>query len=152
MRCVRLLLLVAVITGIAIQAEAEPTGIGIIVGEPTGLSFKQWVSPTTAFAAGAAWSFEDEAAFHVHLDYIIHRPRPVDLGSGRWYFYFGLGGRIKVEEDDSRVGPRIPLGVDYMLQGAPVDLFFEVAPIMDLVPDTEFSMNGGVGVRLFFGM
>jgi len=151
MRLLVVVLLAAIVLGGAMQAAAAPFGVGIIAGEPSGLSFKQWVSASTAFVAGAAWSFEGDPAFHVHLDYVIHRPRPVDLGSGRWFFYFGVGGRVKLEEDDSLIGPRIPLGIDYMFEGVPVDLFLEVAPGIDLAPDTEFRMNGGIGVRFFFG-
>jgi hypothetical protein len=150
MKTLGVLVLVVWLLGGVLQVGAEPFGVGIMVGEPTGLSFKQWVSSTTAFAAGAAWSFEGDPAFHIHMDYILHRPRPVELGSGRWFYYFGLGGRIKLEENDSRIGPRLPLGIEYMFDDAPVDLFFEVAPGMDLAPDTEFRMNGGLGIRYFF--
>ena len=34
--------------------EAESLGLGIVVGEPTGVSFKQWTTRSTAVAGGAA--------------------------------------------------------------------------------------------------
>jgi hypothetical protein len=39
----------------------------------------------------------------------------------------------------------------YIFQSAPVDIFFEVVPILDLVPDTEFDLNAALGARFFFG-
>ncbi|MBD3180566.1 MAG: hypothetical protein GF417_13865 [Candidatus Latescibacteria bacterium] len=131
-------------------AASESFGAGIIVGEPTGLSFKNWVSSHTAFAAGAAWSFEKDQALYFHLDYLIHRPGVKRVKKGNWHFFFGLGGRIKLEDDDSRIGARIPLGVNYLFEDADLDFFFEVVPVMDLAPETDFSLNGGFGMRYFF--
>jgi hypothetical protein len=61
-----------------------------------------------------------------------------------------VGGRIRFEDNDSRVGVRVPVGLAYLFEGEPVDLYIEVAPILDLTPDTGFSMNGGIGARYFF--
>ena len=129
---------------------AEGFGVGVILGEPTGLSFKQWVSDQTAIDAAAAWSFGEENAFHVHLDYLIHTGGRPDPEVGRIFFYFGIGGRLKAEEEQGRIGARIPLGVAYEFDESPVDVFFEIAPILDLAPETELRVNGGFGVRYFF--
>jgi hypothetical protein len=131
-------------------ALAGDFGLGVILGEPTGLSFKQWVSYSTAFAAAAAWSFGHESAFHVHLDYLLHTPGQSDRGIGRMLFYFGIGGRLKAEDEEGRLGARLPLGMVYEFEDSPIDVFFEVAPILDLAPETEVRVNGGFGVRYFF--
>jgi hypothetical protein len=57
---------------------------------------------------------------------------------------------LRLEEDDPRVGIRIPVGVEYIFEGQPVCLFLEIAPIVDVVPETEANVNGGIGVRLIF--
>jgi len=129
---------------------AETFGVGVILGEPTGLSFKQWVGDHTAIDAAAAWSFGDESAFHVHLDYLIHTEGRADPDIGRVFFYFGIGGRLRAEEDEGRIGARIPVGLDYEFDGSPIEVFFEIAPILDLTPETELRVNGGFGVRYFF--
>jgi hypothetical protein len=141
---------------IAIVAAAGPVGalgLGVILGEPTGLSFKQWIVGGNAIGGAAAWSFEDESAFHVHVDYLYHRPGPAQIDAedeGRLLWYFGIGGRLKAEEDDSRIGVRVPLGVDYVFSGAPLDIFLEVAPLLDLAPGTDFRLHGGFGIRYYF--
>jgi len=131
-------------------AWAGAFGVGVILGEPTGLSFKQWVNSRTALAGAAAWSFGEESAFHVHLDYLVHTGGRSDPDVGRLLFYLGIGGRLKAEEDDGRLGARVPLGLAYELDDSQIDVFFELAPILDIAPKTELRVNGGFGIRYFF--
>jgi hypothetical protein len=139
---------------VCIVTDAGAFGIGVMLGEPTGVSFKQWVTKENAFGGAVAWSFERKSALHVHLDYLYHRrgmrPGRREMDAGRVLFYFGVGGRVKAEEDDSRIGVRIPLGIDYVFAGSPFDIFFEIAPLLDLAPSTEFRVNGGFGIRYYF--
>ncbi len=125
-------------------------GLGIIVGEPTGLSAKLWLTERTAVDMAAAWSFSDEEAFHLHADYLLHNFDLINVEKGRLPIYFGIGGRLKFE-DKSRFGVRIPVGLTYIFDGAPIDIFFEVVPILDLIPDTDFTANAAIGARFFFG-
>lgn len=125
-------------------------GLGIILGEPTGVSAKLWLTDRTAIDAAAAWSFSNDAAFHLHADYLFHNFDLISVEKGKLPVYFGIGGRVKFE-DDSKVGVRIPVGLAYIFDGAPMDIFFEVVPILDLAPDTDFTANGAIGIRYFFG-
>lgn len=150
-----LITVIAVLIGIAAGVEpAGALGLGVILGEPTGVSFKQWVTGGNAIGGAAAWSFEDESAFHVHVDYLYHRYNLADIQAqadeGRLLWYFGIGGRLKAEEDDSRIGVRVPLGIDYVFSGPPLDIFLEVAPLLDLAPGTDFKLHGGFGIRYYF--
>ncbi len=125
-------------------------GLGIILGEPTGVSAKLWITDRTAIDAAAAWSFSDEAALHLHADYLFHNFDLISVEKGKLPVHFGIGARVKFE-DDSKIGVRIPVGLTYIFDGAPMDIFFEVVPILDLAPDTDFSANAAIGVRYFFG-
>ena len=125
-------------------------GMGVILGEPTGVSAKLWLTDRTAIDAAAAWSFSHEAALHLHADYLLHNFDLITVEQGRLPVHFGIGGRVKFE-DDSRFGIRIPVGLTYIFDGAPIDIFFEVVPILDLVPDTDFDLNAAIGARFFFG-
>lgn len=127
----------------------EGFGIGIIVGEPTGISFKSWLQQNVAVAGAVAWSFRGEDAFHVHADYLFHNSRLVKVEEGKLMLYYGIGARLKLQ-DRSRFGIRIPLGASYIVKQAPLEFFLEIVPIMDLAPDTELEGNGGLGVRWFF--
>ncbi|MBU0519026.1 hypothetical protein KKA00_04805 [bacterium] len=133
-----------------VEAQTQGFGLGIIVGEPTGISGKLWTGQTVAFAAGAAWSFEGES-LHLHLDYLLHNFDVIPVGVGQLPVYFGIGGRVNLQDDDTKIGVRIPVGLNYHFEEAPVDLFLELVPIMDMIPDTDFFLNGGLGLRFFFG-
>lgn len=135
----------------AAGSNADGFGLGIIVGEPTGLDAKLWLGEGSALQAAVAWSTEKNTSFHFHLDYILHRFDLFDLESGRLPLYYGIGGRFRVRDNsDDDVGVRIPIGLSYMFANDPFDLFVEVVPILDLVPDTDFDLNAAIGFRWFF--
>jgi hypothetical protein len=144
-----LLLTILVAFCSAASTAQEGFGIGIIIGEPTGISFKNWLSPTRAVDGAAAWSFEGNDALHLHADYLFHNGNLAKVEGGQLLLYYGLGARLKLQ-DHSRFGVRIPFGAAYLLRASPLDFFLEIVPIMDLAPDTELEFNGGFGIRLYF--
>jgi hypothetical protein len=136
-----------------VQAQSRNTGIGVIVGEPTGLSLKFWQSRATALDLAAAWSIADDNAFHIHGDLLFHEFGAIRVDSGRLPFYYGIGARVRFadrDQDAARVGLRIPLGLDYLFGGGtPLDIFFEVVPILDVSPYTDFTLNASIGLRFW---
>lgn len=121
---------------------------GVMLGEPTGLSFKYWNNDRRAIDAGVAWSFEGNDLISIHGDLLWHKWLNVD--SGRLAFYYGIGARALLNGSDSQVGARIPLGLNYLLQDAPIGFFLEIAPIIDVIPSTDGNGSGGLGVRFYF--
>jgi len=135
-------------------AQNKGFGIGIIVGEPTGVSLKTFTGSSTAFDAAAAWSLTDNGGFHIHADYLFHDYSLINVRSGRLPFYYGFGARVKLLDkdktgDDLRLGARVPVGLSYEFATFPGDLFFEIVPILDLIPDTDFSFNAAIGFRYY---
>ncbi len=145
-------MLFTAVTAINVHAQTDRSdfGIGVILGEPTGLSAKYFLGGNKAFDFGLAWSFGNNANIHVHADYLLHRFDLFDVDTGRLPFYYGLGARIKTGNNNN-VGIRIPIGVSYYFQNDPLEIFFEIVPVLDLAPQTEFSGNGGLGLRYYFG-
>lgn len=80
----------------------------------------------------------------------IHQCVRTGGGDGRVPFYFGFGGRVVLGED-AVLGARFPFGIGKTLDNTPVEFFLEIVPILDLAPDTEFDLNGAVGVRYYLG-
>ncbi len=132
-----------------VLAQKSGIGIGIIIGEPTGVSGKKWVSSNAAFNAAAAWSFVGDGALHLHVDYVFHNFDLFAPDIKNLALYYGIGGRVKLS-DNSKFGMRIPVGLNYIVQDQPFDLFFELIPVLDLAPATDFSINGAIGFRFFF--
>jgi hypothetical protein len=66
----------------------------------------------------------------------------------------GVGGRIKLKNTehntDMRLGVRVPFGMSYQFTEAPVDIFLEIVPILDLNPKTSGSVNAALGFRYYF--
>lgn len=127
----------------------EDWGIGVILGEPTGISLKAWNSRTTAIDAAAAWSFKEEGKLHLHMDYLFHNFKLFKARNGKLPLYYGIGVRVKFEEE-TRVGVRFPVGICYIFRETPIDIFFEIVPLLDLTPETDFNFNASIGVRYFF--
>ncbi len=127
-------------------------GLGIIAGEPTGPCFKWWLGSKSAIDGAVAWSFDKKGSLHIHADYLLHNFSLIKVNKGRLPFYYGLGGRIKFghDDDDDRLGVRIPLGLEYLFDGAPPGIFIELVPILDLVPKTEIEYNAAIGIRYYF--
>ena len=119
-------------------------GIGIILGEPSGLSAKLYTGSNNAFDFAAAWSFKGNGNLLLQADYVWHSSLTGELA-----LYYGIGGRV-IFQDDPRVGARIPIGLDYRFSSAPIDIFVELVPILDLIPSTNFNLGGGIGIRFWF--
>jgi hypothetical protein len=144
-------LVVVAVLALAPSAGAD-VGVGVIAGEPTGLSFKLWGDGASGLDAASGWSFGDEGRLYLHADYLWQRMIEDREIGGTVPFYFGVGGRVLLREGrDSRLGIRIPLGLDYFFEEGRFNVFVELAPIIDLVPETEFDLSGGVGLRFLFG-
>jgi len=133
----------------ALKAQESGIGLGIILGEPTGVSLKSWIGRREAFDVAVAWSFEGEGAIHIHADYLFHNFRLFNIEKGDLVFYYGIGVRIKTV-NKTQVGVRFPFGLSYLFEKDPLEIFFELGPIMNLTPKTLFRMTTGVGVRYYF--
>lgn len=144
------------------EAQNKKFGIGVIIGEPTGLSGKLWVSNNNAISFGVGWyvknyrfgkfdsDYERESRTHIHIDYLWHSFNAI--GSNRQFpLFYGIGVRINS-------GPQYPgtlavrgvLGIEWLPQGTPLDVFIEVVPNLTLISSTEFGIDAALGARIFF--
>ncbi len=130
-------------------AKNPGLGVGIILGEPTGISIKSWQSGKTAIDAAIAWSLGNESSFHFHADYLVHNFNAFQVEKNKIPLYYGIGGRIKFE-DDSKLGIRFPLGTTFFFTDIPLDFFMEIVPILNLAPATEFDLNAALGMHFYF--
>lgn len=131
-------------------AQENKFGLGVMVGAPTGFNAKYWVSEDNAFDFGLAYSFvETHNALSIHADYLYHE--------SRWFprferldFYYGYGARIRSNSDQTSLGVRGVAGLALMLKEAPVDIFFELAPVFKLIPSTALNLDCVIGARYYF--
>jgi len=152
---------IAIITLLLAAASAnartqDDFGIGIILGEPTGLSLKYWIDEEIAVDGALAWSYSENDSLQLHGDYLVHNYDVLEVDE--MPVYYGVGARLKFKDDDGRgrnendmmFGIRFPLGITYLFEDAPLDLFFELVPVLDLSPDVDLDINAALGLRLYF--
>ncbi len=146
-----------IVTGLSVlclcaapDAQArDGIGLGIIVGEPSGASMKYWLDDTIAIDAALAFSLSDNNPFEFHTDYLMHSGMS-GKNSSALQSYYGVGARITSDNNDTHLGIRIPIGVSYMFPDVPVDLFAEIAPVLDVTPDVDLDLSGAIGIRYYF--
>ncbi len=139
-----------VLFGVSTFSQSRGFGLGIILGEPTGISAKYWTTGSTAFDFGLGYSFEKNSRMHLHADYLFHL-KNIFNSQEDIALYYGPGARLRlVDIGDSRLGFRFDVGLVWIPRNAPIDVFIEIAPLLDIIPETDFSINGGLGVRYFF--
>lgn len=142
--------------------QSKKFGLGIIVGEPTGLSAKLWTSHTNALVFGLGWSvqgyrfngfdsdYDRVTRTHFHVDYLWHSFNAISSNQ-QFPLFYGIGGRINSgPEYSGTFGIRGVLGIAWLPRSTPLDIFIEVVPTFLLINSTGFGIDAGIGARYFF--
>ena len=128
-------------------ADKGTFGIGIILGEPTGISARLYLDDDTAVQAGVGFAFIGDG-LHAHADYVFH---PLILQTRDSFVlpvYVGPGVRMINYEKGrdnhcSRSASARVAGLLFDFKTVPLDAFVEVAGVI------EFGFaedDGGFGV------
>ncbi len=134
-----------------VKAQDKGFGLGLIVGEPTGISAKYWIDGDNAFDFGLAYSFVQKfSAMSLHADYLYHA-FDVIKSDYRLPVYYGFGARIRfVNNSDNSLGARGVIGIAWLNDNLPIDVFFEVVPVFNLIPSTALNLDIALGARYYF--
>lgn len=123
-------------------------GLGVQIGEPTGLTGKFWVGGNSAVDATVGWNLHNDW-LEAQAGYLFNFPFPVNAGS--LYGYAGVGGSIRIWGGDPgglRLAGRIPFGIDFIYN--PVSIYAELDPLIVVIPGTYLDIGGGLGFRFYF--
>jgi hypothetical protein len=152
-------------TGDAVEAPKEtgrPTekgtlGLGLIFGEPTGISAKLYLADDRAVQGAVGGSFYADA-WQLHGEYVLHpwilQDRdtfvlPVYVGPGMRFMYYNEG-----RDGDAHfaIGLRGVIGMLFDFKTVPLDVFVEVAGVIEYDFDDGFGpgLNVGAGIRYYF--
>jgi hypothetical protein len=144
-----------------VESNPSSFGLGIILGGPTGLTGKLYLSDFFAidFALGYYTGIEDQA-IGAHLDLLFH---PVNLANADGFtlpLYLGVGLRVADDYCNGRrcdsngidLGLRVPVGIAFEFTGAPIDIFIELALIIDIVNNDggQLHLDLAAGFRYWF--
>jgi hypothetical protein len=145
------------------SVEKGSLGVGLIIGEPTGVSAKLYLEHDQAVQAGLGLTFVS-GGFQVHADYVFHPWILEEREAFTLPAYIGPGVRAMQHaagrdgDSDFRIGPRAVAGLLFDFKEIPLDVFVEVAGIVELRfgsedPDINgigVALNGGLGARYYF--
>ncbi len=149
-----------------VYAQAEGIGVGASLGvtngapdfdrNPIGLNLKTWVSDRHAISGMTSFFIsgtnpDSPSYWLLQGDYLFHNFNRLDVGEGLVALYVGSGGQYLVFEDrENQFSLRAPLGVNYLLGSAPIDVFAEVAPTLRVTDPSALRFDGALGFRFFF--
>lgn len=143
-------------------------GLGLMLGGPTGLNGKYYLGADTAldFGIGAHRFGRFDNALQIHVDYLWHPVNLVEHDAFDLPLYFGIGGRLlafgdrdrndNFDDDDVHLGVRGPIGIAMIFNEVPIDIFFEIALVVDIIvegrdDDVLFAdLNALIGFRYYF--
>lgn len=125
-----------------------PLGLGLVVGDPTGLSGKYWLNSRDALDGIVGVGVGHHGHFSMSVDWTRHWSNLTPVRSGHFQLGLGVGGLLGVG-DDPYAGVRFKGLADYLFAEAPVNVFIEMAPTVVIV-DPILTVTGGLGVRWFF--
>lgn len=130
-------------------------GVGLSVGDPTGFTFKGYLTQQWAIQGIFAWSFVDESFTLIGDAVFDFFDIPVETKKFHLPFYAGVGAKASFDKggrnhDRTVGGIRIPVGVAMQFVKYPIEVFFEIAPGMEVAPSTDFDITGGLGARFYF--
>ena len=152
--------------------EANKTfGLGLELGEPTGLNGKLFVSPKVAIDFGLGYIYRQYYygdGLHLYGDVLFHPvllssgPKleiPLYVGVGLRYWQFDYYDRNRVLYGGDAIGIRVPVGISFDFNNAPIDIFLQLVPTLDFLNGDYYNYYGhrnhfgadfSVGLRFWF--
>jgi hypothetical protein len=143
--------LLLLLTSINLKAQDSGTGIGIIIGNPTGISGKHYLNDNNAIDLGLGYSLvSGKEKFTMHIDYLYQLNNFFETKE-EIALYYGFGARFNAQRyASSSFGARGVIGSAFFLEEQPIDIFAEAAPVFNLLPETSIDFDLGIGIRYYF--
>ena len=149
--CLYSILLVLTVSGPVARAAGGDFDLGIIIGDPTGISAKKWLDATHAIDLGAGWKTGSDDESTLQVDYLVHDFTIFSDRKWPTLLYYGIGARTHDRDNRRRRdGIRLPVGVEVQTVAPALILFGEIVPRLDVSPDTEFHVDAAFGFRYRF--
>jgi hypothetical protein len=136
--------------------EGKSFGFGLIVGEPLGATVKLWLNPVNAFVfdiggsdfgptrldGNYLWHFDP---FHSRIAKLYAAPGiAIAFGNGNGPY----GGREFDKGNGVGLAVRVMFGLNVIPQRTPLEIFFELGPIIGLSPGGA-GFDFAAGIRFY---
>jgi hypothetical protein len=145
----------------AAAGEKGSFGLGLILGEPTGISAKLYLTNDTAIDAAVGGAVIGKG-ISAHADYLWHPWILVNEAEFVMPAYLGIGARVfdhdrgANDQGDFHLGARLPAGLLFDFRSIPLDAFVELALVVEFRSGDDdhggpgLALNAGVGARYYF--
>ncbi len=152
--------------------EANKTfGLGLELGEPSGLTGKVFVTKSSAIDFGVGYIYDSYYygdGVHLYADYLWHPTTitstpsfelPIYIGAGLRFWNFSYCVAKVCTVDGSTFGIRVPFGIAFDFNNVPLDVFIELVPVLDFVRGAYYDrfhdrshlgIDLSVGIRFWF--
>jgi len=134
-----------------ILSQNKDLGVGVILGDPTGLSAKYWTNASNAIDLAVGYSFIGPSeGVGIHIDYLYHVDNLIK-SKEPLVVYYGYGLRIRILDDHPNIfGVRGVGGILWYPKNLPLDVFAEIVPSFRLLPNADLDLSFGIGSRYYF--
>ena len=153
--------LIAVLSFIVVSTSsvlAQDKGSFALGGQlisPVGVSGKYALSEKSSITSVLGFFASDgykEISFE--LNFIMYaNSDKYNVGSGTLKPYWGGGltlGANDFGSSDADFGLRVPFGIEYVLEDAPVEIYMDIGPAVGLSPNVDFGLDSSLGFRFYF--
>ncbi len=137
--------------------RAGDQGVGLMIGNPSGLSYKFWLDEKTALDAAAGI---DQQQVRCTCDILVAQLYVVQQdqrqshqrhhGQRRLSILHRCGSARFVQRQHRVRSSRFPLGLSFLPHNTTWEFFGELAPVVRFTPDTGMNFDFGVGARYYF--
>ena len=141
------------------QHEPQGLGFGIYMGTPTGFAafnislrtgrstqqmYLNWNTKNgnLRLVTDQLWSFYDFPSDD-------NMRFPLYWGVRGWLLLNELNNTLGYEGISQTLGVGLPIGISMYHDKAAIDLYFEFAPVLKILPSSEFGMQAGIGLRMY---
>jgi len=135
------------------QAQRQgDQGVGIMLGNPSGFSYKMFLDEQIGIDAALGINQGEPDA---HITFLFHdfdilkRTPAFQNANGDIPLYLGVGPRALFDEDDTEFGIRLVAGMSFFPNDTPWEFFGELAPVIRLTPETGGDFDIAVGLRYY---
>ena len=149
MRAARIVLLLAVLWSTPARAEGGSFGLGLILGQPTGITGAYQLSERTMIDAAVGFGWVRDRDFYLHVEFDYFLPTLVTGNSVALSAYLGIGGFFFAHNDPA-FGARAPFGLSLDFTTVPLQIFLEASLLLLIVPDVDIDVRGALGFRYYF--
>ncbi|MCB9672586.1 MAG: hypothetical protein H6736_12670 [Alphaproteobacteria bacterium] len=146
---------------LATDRDGHPVGLGLVVGQPTGVTGKVYLD-RRAQAVDFAVASTPWAGLYSHVTYLWHPSVIASSGNLDVEWHVGVGGLLWTGDvfpgdphpwadgDDLALGVRAPIGLDFNLADPRFQFFGDAALVAIAVPHVHPGIDASIGARYYF--